>query len=77
MPPGGHSRGDDHRRPPPRTARAIAAQAGIANDRVITGDELVHMPPQVLADEVRQVSVFARIKPHQKLALVEALKGVI
>ena len=34
----------------PRTARAIAAQAGIANDRVITGDELVHMPPQVLAD---------------------------
>lgn len=58
----------------PRTARAIAAQAGIANDRVITGDELVHMPPQVLANQVRQVSVFARIKPHQKLALVEALK---
>ncbi|MCT6718717.1 cation-translocating P-type ATPase [Acidovorax sp. K2F] len=59
----------------PRTARAIAAQAGIANDRVITGDELVRMPPQALADQVRQVSVFARIKPHQKLALVEALKA--
>ncbi len=61
--------------PLPRTARAIAAQAGIANDRVITGDELAHMPPQVLADQVQQVSVFARIKPHQKLALVEALKA--
>jgi Ca2+-transporting ATPase len=59
----------------PRTARAIAAQAGIANDRVVTGDELAHMPPQVLAEQVRQVSVFARIKPHQKLALVEALKA--
>ena len=33
------------------------------------------MPPQVLADQVQQVSVFARIKPHQKLALVEALKA--
>ncbi len=59
----------------PRTARAIAAQAGIANDRVITGDELAQMPPQELADQVQQVSVFARIKPHQKLALVEALKA--
>ncbi len=59
----------------PRTARAIAAQAGIAHDSVVTGDELAGLPPEVLADKVRQVSVFARIKPHQKLALVEALKA--
>ena len=59
----------------PRTARAIAAQAGIAHERVVTGDAMAAMPPAALADAVRQVSVFARIKPHQKLALVEALQA--
>jgi P-type Ca2+ transporter type 2C len=58
----------------PRTARAIAAQAGIAHDQVVTGDEMALMSPDMLTGKVRQVSVFARIKPHQKLALVEALK---
>ena len=59
----------------PRTARAIAAQAGIAHDQVVTGDEMALMSPDMLTGKVRQVSVFARIKPHQKLALVEALKA--
>ena len=59
----------------PRTARAIAAQAGIAHDQVVTGDEMALMSPDMLTSKVRQVSVFARIKPHQKLALVEALKA--
>ena len=59
----------------PRTARAIAAQAGIAHDEVVTGDEMALMSPDMLTGKVRQVSVFARIKPHQKLALVEALKA--
>ncbi|MDH4447910.1 MAG: cation-translocating P-type ATPase [Acidovorax sp.] len=59
----------------PRTARAIAAQAGIPHDSVVTGDELARLSPDALADRVRQVSVFARIKPRQKLELVEALKS--
>jgi P-type Ca2+ transporter type 2C len=59
----------------PRTARAIAAQGGIAHDQVVTGDEMALMSPDMLTGKVRQVSVFARIKPHQKLALVEALKA--
>lgn len=59
----------------PRTARAIAAQAGIAHDQVVTGDEMALMSPDMLTGKVRQVSLFARIKPHQKLALVEALKA--
>ena len=59
----------------PRTARAIAAQAGIAHDQVVTGDEMALMSPDMLTSKVRQVSVFARVKPHQKLALVEALKA--
>ena len=59
----------------PRTARAIAAQAGIVHDSVITGDELACMPPPVLAEKLSQASVFARVKPHQKLALVQALQA--
>ena len=59
----------------PRTAQAIAAQAGIPQNEVVTGDTLVNMTPQELTDKVAQASVFARIKPHQKLALVEALKA--
>ena len=59
----------------PRTAAAIAAHAGIPQHEVVTGDVLAELNPQELADKVTQASVFARIKPHQKLALVEALKA--
>ena len=59
----------------PRTAAAIAAQAGIPQHEVVTGDVLAELSPQELAEKVAQACVFARIKPHQKLALVEALKA--
>jgi Ca2+-transporting ATPase len=59
----------------PRTAQAVAQQAGIAHDKVITGDALAKMSPSDLAGTVSRVCVFARIKPQQKLALVEALKA--
>jgi len=59
----------------PVTARAIAAQAGIDARIVITGDELEAMSDAALADAMRRTSVFARIRPQQKLKLVEALKG--
>ena len=59
----------------PRTAGAIAAQAGIETSRVVTGDELAAMDAGTLAQQVAGVNVFARVKPHQKLALVEALKA--
>jgi Ca2+-transporting ATPase len=59
----------------PRTAQAIARQAGLDADTVITGDELQHLSPQALRERVAAVSVYARMKPQQKLALVEALKA--
>ncbi|MBP9928807.1 MAG: cation-translocating P-type ATPase [Rhodoferax sp.] len=59
----------------PRTARAIAAQAGIDSPQVITGAELAGMDAAQLALRVADVHVFARVKPHQKLALIEALKA--
>ena len=58
----------------PRTALAIAREAGISSAGVLTGSDLEQLPPPELANAVRDVNVFARVKPQQKLALVEALK---
>ena len=60
----------------PATAQSIARQAGIADpEQVITGPELQAMSDEVLAERIREVSVFARIVPQQKLRLVTALKA--
>jgi Ca2+-transporting ATPase len=59
----------------PRTARAIAAEAGLDNTNVITGAELEIMNAASLAERIGHVCVFARVTPHQKLAIVEALKA--
>jgi Ca2+-transporting ATPase len=58
----------------PATARAIAAQAGIDGSAVISGDELAALDEAALAGVARTACVFARIRPQQKLRLVEALK---
>ena len=59
----------------PQTARAIARQAGIAADDVLTGDELAAMSDVELQARIGMISVCARIMPEQKLRLVEALKA--
>ena len=59
----------------PRTARAIAQQAGIVGDRVLTGEDLLRLDAMSLAKEVAAVTIFARVRPQQKLALIEALKA--
>jgi len=59
----------------PRTARAIAAQAGIDGDGVLTGDDITAMAPAELSAALDRVQVFARVRPQQKLALVEHLKA--
>jgi Ca2+-transporting ATPase len=58
----------------PMTARAIAMQAGIAANDVVSGDELEAMNDAQLLTRVRSATVFARIAPHQKLRVVTALK---
>ena len=61
----------DHR----ATARAIAAQAGIAADgAVVEGRELEGMDDAAMLQCARETSVFARVRPEQKLRLVAALK---
>ncbi len=65
----------------PRTAHAIAHQAGIAsiasiaNDLVLTGEDLLRMEAGALRQAVSAVNIFARVRPQQKLALIEALKA--
>ena len=59
----------------PRTALAIARQAGLSHEDMLSGDDLLRMDPAVLAAHAARVNVFARVKPQQKLALVEALKA--
>ena len=59
----------------PLTAAAIAAELGIAAERVaLTGAELQRMPDEALARAVRSRSVFARVNPEHKLRIVQALQ---
>jgi Ca2+-transporting ATPase len=60
----------------PGTALAVARQAGLDHaGGVITGPELAAMPDDELARRARDVSVFARMVPDQKLRLVRALQA--
>ena len=59
----------------PATARVIARQAGLAEGETLTGDELALLSDQDLREKLRQVSVCARIAPHQKLRIVQALQA--
>jgi Ca2+-transporting ATPase len=56
----------------PATARAIARQAGIPADEVLTGTEMAELDDPALTDRIRRVAVYARVMPEQKLRLVQA-----
>ena len=59
----------------PATARAIAGRIGIADTRVVTGDELAAADAATRSDLARDTPIFARVQPEQKLQLVEALQA--
>lgn len=59
----------------PITAIHIAKQIGLKNSEVcFTGQEIEKMTDVELRDKIRDVNVFARIIPEQKLKIVIALK---
>ncbi|GAB3550364.1 HAD-IC family P-type ATPase [Noviherbaspirillum agri] len=58
----------------PATAQAIAREAGLRADKVMTGAELDALNDAALRETLRDLRVFARIRPEQKLRLVNALK---
>jgi len=60
----------------PGTAMNIARQIGLRpNDLCLTGPELDRMSEEELRLKVRDVNIFARTVPEQKLQLVKALKA--
>ena len=59
----------------PATALAVAHLIGIPGVRVLTGEDLADYDERALADALREVNVFARVRPDQKLRLVEALQA--
>jgi len=60
----------------PGTARNVAREIGLRRaDEVITGPDLDRMSDEDLARRIRQVNLFARVVPEQKLRIVNALKA--
>ncbi|MCL1866295.1 MAG: HAD-IC family P-type ATPase, partial [Oscillospiraceae bacterium] len=60
------------------TAAEIAKQAGILGNgkKIVTGAELAKMSDEELASELRNISVYARVSPGDKLRIVRAFKSV-
>jgi P-type Ca2+ transporter type 2C len=60
----------------PGTASHIGSEIGLQNcHQVITGPELNQMDDEQLQHRIRDVNIFARVVPEEKLRLVEALKA--
>ncbi len=59
----------------PATARAIAREAGIPADALLSGSEIDELGEAALRARVRDTCVFARIAPEQKLRIVAALQA--
>ncbi len=60
----------------PGTAQSIARQIGLkAPEKFISGPDLDVMSDSDLASRIRDVNVFARVVPEQKLRIVNALKA--
>ena len=59
----------------PATAQVIATQAGLPPGQTLTGDALDALDDAALRAVLPQVSVCARISPHQKLRIVQALQA--
>ena len=59
----------------PATALAIAHQIGIPGVRVLTGEDLDEYQGDALREALTDVNVFARVRPEQKLLLVESLQA--
>lgn len=57
------------------TAVAIARDVGIIGEAV-TGSELDKMTDEELIERIKDIMIFARVKPEHKLRIVKALKGL-
>ncbi|HEX9153402.1 MAG TPA: cation-translocating P-type ATPase [Candidatus Saccharimonadales bacterium] len=58
----------------PDTAQHIGKQAGFDYGEVITGAEFEKLPEHKRKEVIRNVSIFSRVNPSNKLTIVKALK---
>ena len=58
----------------PATAAAIAADAGLPNERVVTGADLADWDDDRLARELPTLNIVARAVPEQKLRIVDVAR---
>jgi len=59
----------------PTTAKSIGDKVGLPKEGVVmTGDELDKISDEELKKKIRDIFIFARVKPEQKLRIVQALK---
>lgn len=60
----------------PGTALSIAKEIGLKSEAgVITGEQIDRLSDSELSDRIKNVNIFARVIPGQKLRLVRALKS--
>ena len=59
----------------PTTAAAIAAEAGLSNERVVTGSELAEWDDARLAADLPTLNIVARAIPEQKLRIVDVARS--
>lgn len=57
------------------TARHIGQKIGLDSGYVLTGDELRAMSKEQQSEAVKNVSIFSRVRPEDKLVIVNALKN--
>ncbi|MGN6293051.1 MAG: magnesium-translocating P-type ATPase [Chitinophagaceae bacterium] len=56
------------------SAAHAAAQVGLGNCQVLTGEEINTLSPEAMAIKVKQYDVFAEIEPHQKERIIKTLQ---
>jgi Ca2+-transporting ATPase len=59
----------------PRTAAAIAREAGLDADKIVTGEQVAAWADEQLAAELADLDVVARSTPEQKLRLVRTARS--
>ena len=53
--------------------RKICREVGLAVERIVLGSEMAGMTPEALAELVETTTVFAKVSPAQKAAVIDAL----
>lgn len=59
----------------PATAENIAFQIGLNSQNILTGPDIDSFDDPQLSERIKTTSIFARIKPEQKLRIVRALQA--